>query len=194
MHARSLIALASLVLLVPAARAEFSNASLNGRFTGQFHLYQEASAWNPVASVLLQFDGAGHVTGQRIVQTWNFQGDLPLAPTVQRQTLTGTYSVDADGIGRMDLSASPALTSHQERGGVVWSNSWQVGPDETWSFIVNRGGAGFSFTGTAAHWISSGGQAPVRSDNLTWTGDAVSQDSPCGEAVSEVTTPRTRRQ
>lgn len=196
-----LSALALTVAAVPAARAEFSSASLNGKFTSHFlivnvlHPHHVTKLDQP-ATVVLEFDGAGNVTGSRSVTNWDIAHDAygPLAPRLLRQALSGTYSIDADGTGIMSLASSPQWQQCWTLDAPTAESHCAVGSSETWHLALNRGGAGFSFGGSMPVVETTPAGMQHRRWVVSWAGDAVSQDSPCGgspvEASSSV---RTRR-
>ena len=185
-----------------SALAQFSDASLNGRYASRYELSGgprvNGAGSAPQAVEVLVFDGAGGVTGSRTFTVWYFNGSGPPDSShVVRQTLVGSYSCDADGLGSLTLSATPVLEMRTLAGSPPGPNDFvfHMSPEETRQLVVQRGGDGLALTGSTELLMryNANGWAWMASNVLTWSADAVNQDSPCGQSVQKAAVPGMRQ-
>lgn len=174
------------------ALAQFSNSTLNGRYASRYELVGGVTFndFVPQAVEVLVFDGAGGVTGSRAFTVWNYEGTVPKSSHVVRQSLAGSYSVDADGLGSLTLSATPVLDMRRLAGASPGPNDMvqQMATTETRQLVVQQGGAGVAFTGMAELITPAYPHQPY--GVFTWSADAASQASLCAPCVQREAFPR----
>jgi hypothetical protein len=133
----TLAAILSLMLALSASvQAAYSVKSLKGKFsvrltpaTSFAPFYDGSVAGEPDSGVntaprqdilrvgVLRFDGNGGVTGRFVATT-----DDGITTVVKDFTVTGTYTVDADGMGTLSIAPNPAVADE--------------GP-ETYALVIN---------------------------------------------------------
>jgi hypothetical protein len=87
----------------PALAASFTDASLSGSFAFQFNKFGTCPNIAVIVGVF-DFNGAGNVTGS----FKQFNSDK--VPKVSSDSASGTYTVNSDGTGLIELT-SPATTT-----------------------------------------------------------------------------------
>jgi len=92
-------------LLLPAPAAAFDSSSISGSYAFQFNKFGTCPNLQTIVG-LFTFDGAGNVSGKFTQYSSNKGG---AGPKVSTGTATGTYTVNPDGTGRINLT-SPTVT------------------------------------------------------------------------------------
>jgi hypothetical protein len=130
------VILSLMLALTASVQAAYSERSINGKFsvrltpaTSFAPFYNGSSASVPDSGVntaprqdilrvgVLRFDGKGGVTGRFVATT-----DDGITTVVKDFTVTGTYTVDADGLGTLFITPNPAVADE--------------GP-ETYALVIN---------------------------------------------------------
>lgn len=94
------------VLLLPAPAAAFDVTSISGNYAFQFNKFGTCPNLSVIVG-LFTFDGAGNVSGTFTQYSSNKGGT---GPKVSTGTATGTYTVNSDGTGRINLTSPNTVT------------------------------------------------------------------------------------
>lgn len=194
------LAIASLQA-APAALAQeaFSDADLAGRFAFELrfdvrdNLLGHATSASSFAFVgVLVADGEGGVTGRR----WWHRSRSPrnnpdpfaLDVEIVEQAITGTYSVEPDGMGVMRLTVDPAppWVEVLEREEIVF------GAEEEVRFVLSRGSCELLLVAVheaTRRRIHVSPPEPVYGGSLHSNGHAWSQDAACASGGAAGTFP-----
>jgi hypothetical protein len=89
------------VLLLSAPAAAFDNSSISGSYAFQLNKFGTCSNLSVLVG-LFTFDGAGNASGKFTSYSSNKGG---AGPKVSTGTATGTYTVNTDGTGRINLTS-----------------------------------------------------------------------------------------
>lgn len=93
-------------LLLPTPAAAFDNSSISGSYAFQFNKFGTCPNLQAIVG-LFTFDGAGNVSGKLTQYSSNKGGT---GPKVSTGTATGTYTVNSDGTGGINLTSPDTVT------------------------------------------------------------------------------------